>query len=194
MEGINEIPIAIDLQQLIKSAVREVDETGKLEVDPKFTMFNRICTQHRNVGFFSDTVRSYKYSGRDHNAHRMTYMLSSILQQVNLLLNSDFNSILINKYKDGNDYISAHSDDEKTIDQTHGVISISTGASRIFRIRDKATKEIAADIVTKNNVILQMCARLPDGTSFQKKYTHEVPKNNSIAEPRYSLTFRKFNI
>jgi alkylated DNA repair dioxygenase AlkB len=192
MEGINRIKIDNNLKVLIEQAVVEVDE--KLETDPKFKMFNRECTQHRNVGFFSDVVTTYKYSGRDHRAKPMTFMLQAILSQVNLLLGSDFNSILINKYKDGNDYISAHSDDEKTIDQRHGVISISSGSSRIFRIRDKVTKQIVADIPTRSDEILQMCASLPDGRSFQKTYTHEVPANKAITEPRYSLTFRKFNI
>lgn len=180
------------LQLLIKSAVEDVDE--KLEIEPKFRMFNREATQHRNVGFFSDVVRTYKYSGRDHTAQPLTYLLASILAQVNSIMKSEFNSILINKYKDGRDYISAHSDDEKTIDQTHGVISISAGSSRVFRIRNKVTKQIVADIPTRNDVILQMCARLPDGSSFQKTYTHEIPANKAITEPRYSLTFRKFNI
>jgi alkylated DNA repair dioxygenase AlkB len=192
MEGIIEHIIDNNLEVLVGEAVLELD--GSLELDPKFKMFNRECTQHRNVGFFSDVVTTYKYSGRDHRATPMTFMLQNILNQVNLLLSSDFNSILINKYKDGKDYISAHSDDEKTIDQTYGVVSISTGVSRTFRIRDKATRQIVADIPTRSDVILQMCAKLPDGSSFQKKYTHEVPMEKSITEPRYSLTFRKFNI
>lgn len=192
MEGIVEHKIDDNLMELIGQAVREID--NDLEQDPKFTMFNRICTQHRNVGFFSDTVSTYRYSGRDHRAAPMTYKLQAILNQVNLIIKSDFNSILINKYKDGNDYISAHSDDEKTIDQAHGVVSISSGSSRIFRIRDKPTKQIVADIPTRNDVILQMCPKLPDGRSFQKTYTHEVIKDKAITEPRYSLTFRKFRI
>lgn len=192
MEGINRIKIESNLEELVKEAVLEVN--GKLEEDPKFKMFNRECTQHRNVGFFSDAVTSYKYSGRDHKAAPMTYLLQSILNQVNILLGSEFNSILINKYKDGNDYISAHSDDEKTIDQTYGVVSISTGSSRTFRIRDKASKQIVADIATRSDEILQMNARLPDGRSFQKTYTHEVTRDKAITEPRYSLTFRKFNV
>lgn len=192
MEGIVEHAIDNNLVVLIEQAVREID--NDLEKDPKFKMFNRECTQHRNVGFFSDVVSTYKYSGRDHRASPMTIQLQVILNQVNLLLGSEFNSILINKYKDGNDYISAHSDDEKTIDQTHGVISISSGSSRTFRIRDKVSKEIVADIATRNDVILQMCSKLPDGRSFQKTYTHEVTKDKAITEARYSLTFRKFHI
>lgn len=192
MEGIVEHKISETLKSLVEDAVAELDVS--LEIEPKFKMFNRECTQHRNVGFFSDVVTTYKYSGRDHRAIPMTFMLQSILTQVNLLLGSDFNSILINKYKDGRDYISAHSDDEKTIDQRYGVVSISTGSSRIFRIRDKSTKQIVADIRTRSDVILQMCAKLPDGSSFQRKYTHEVPADKAITEARYSLTFRKFNI
>jgi alkylated DNA repair dioxygenase AlkB len=60
------------------------------------------------------------------------------------LFNTNYNGILVNKYKSGEDYISKHSDDEKNLDDS-GVISISYGATRKFRIRDKKTNVIVKD-------------------------------------------------
>ena len=66
-----------------------------------------------------------------------------------------------------------------------GVVAISYGSSRIFRIRDKKTKTIVNDFYTENNSILHM------GGDFQKEFTHEIPIEKGIIEPRYSFTFRK---
>ena len=88
---------------------------------------------------------------------------------------------------DGNDYISAHSDDETGLDSV-GVVSISYGSERIFRIRNKVTKEIMCDELTTHCSILHM------GGNFQKLYTHEIPIQKKIKESRISFTFRKHNM
>lgn len=94
---------------------------------------------------------------------------------------------MVNKYDDGNNYIGDHCDDEKTLDKG-GVISISYGAVRKFRIRDKVTKKIIIDIPTKSNSIIHM------GGDFQKEFTHGIPVEKKVKEVRYSLTFRKHTI
>jgi alkylated DNA repair dioxygenase AlkB len=66
-----------------------------------------------------------------------------------------------------------------------GVVSVSFGASRKFRIRDKATNNIVIDIPTNSNEILIM------GGDFQKEFTHEVPVEKKITTARISFTFRK---
>lgn len=115
----------------------------------------------------------------------LTKSMSELLEIVNNEICAEFNGILVNKYMDGNDYISAHSDDESGLDSI-GVISISYGAERIFRIRNKETKQSICDEITKHCGILHM-----GGEKFQKLYTHEIPIQRNIKEPRYSFTFRK---
>ena len=99
------------------------------------------------------------------------------------LFNLNFNGILVNRYENGEDYISAHSDDEKGI-KVNDVISISWGQSRNFRIRDKNNKKIIANIPTLSGQIIHM------GGEFQREFTHEIPKEKKINGIRYSLTFR----
>jgi alkylated DNA repair dioxygenase AlkB len=110
--------------------------------------------------------------------------MSQLLLIVNTLIGTEFNGILVNKYMDGNDYISAHSDDETGLDSV-GVVSISYGAERLFRIRDKETKKIVYDEITTHCSILHM------GSNFQKLYTHEIPIQKKIKDSRISFTFRK---
>jgi alkylated DNA repair dioxygenase AlkB len=97
-----------------------------------------------------------------------TYLID-LLVEINLMLGTQFNGILVNKYIDGNDYISAHSDDETGLDGI-GVVTISYGAERIFRIRNKNDKTIVCNEPTIHCGILHM------GGNFQRLYTHECRK------------------
>jgi len=103
---------------------------------------------------------------------------------VNIIYHTNFNGILINKYLNGNDYISAHSDSESNCD-VNGVVAISYGSTRKFRIRDKKTKTIVGDFPLNHAEMLIM------GGDFQKEFTHEIPIEKKIKEPRISFTFRK---
>lgn len=94
--------------------------------------------------------------------------LRELLIYVNTKFNYNYNIILINKYSSGENYIGMHSDDERGLDPI-GVISISYGAIRKFRIRNKLTGKIEIDIPTDPNKIIQMAG------DFQKEFTHEIP-------------------
>ena len=117
----------------------------------------------------------------------LSKLLIDLLVDVNKMLGTQFNGILVNKYIDGNDYIGAHSDEESGLDSI-GVVSISYGSERIFRIRDKNNKTIVCDEPTTHCGILHM------GGIFQKLYTHEIPIQKKIKESRISFSFRKHNI
>ena len=91
---------------------------------------------------------------------------------------------MVNKYKTGEDYISAHSDDEKNLDDC-GVVAISYGATRKFRIRDKKTQQIVKDFPLESYSMLQM------GGKFQEEFTHEIPRERKIKDERISFTFRR---
>ena len=164
-----------------------IDIEPQLELKPEIVIFGKICKQQRNIGFFSDKSKGYKYSNKMMESKPLTQAIRELLDIVNSEFGTQFNGILVNKYMDGNDYISAHSDDETGID-LNGVISISYGAERIFRIRNKDTKHIIYDELTTHCSILHM------GGNFQKLYTHEIPIQKKIKEPRISFTFRKHNV
>lgn len=174
-----------DILDTIKMAIEESKD--KLNKTPKIFVFGKECKQHRNVGFFSNESIGYKYSGRLASSKELSTSLKTILEYVNGYFNTDYNGILINEYIDGTDYISAHSDDETYLSD-NGVVMISYGAKRKFRIRNKGNKQIMKDIPTKNNEMIQMTG------DFQKEFLHEVPIEKKIKETRYSLTFRKHHI
>ena len=142
---------------------------------PEIMIYGKICHQHRNIGFFSNDVPFYKYSGKSVNSIPLNNSLLYLLNFINDNFDTNFNAILVNKYCDGNDYIGAHTDNEKDINTDNGVISISYGASRKFRIRNKQTKKIVFDIDTLHNYLLCM-----KGNDFQNKFTHEIPLQKKL--------------
>ncbi len=150
---------------------------------PEIIVYGKTCKQHRNVGFFSNDSIGYKYSKKLMASQPLSTSLTALLVDINHMLGTQFNGILVNKYMDGNDYIGAHSDDETGLDGI-GVVAISYGAERIFRIRNKHDKTIICDEPTTHCGILHM------GGNFQKLYTHEIPMQKKIKEPRISFTFR----
>ena len=169
-------------RELIKKCVTDV--TNILDEYPPIKIYGKICYQRRCVGFFSNESKGYQYSNQLSLSKPMTISLLELLTKVNNIYGANFNGILVNKYKTGEDYISAHSDDEKNLDDI-GVVSISYGAERKFRIRNKETKKIVKDYKLTSNSMVQM------GGNFQQEFTHEIPVERKIKDERISFTFRK---
>lgn len=171
--------IATLLQQCIQEADPELDH------HPEIQIFGKTCHQQRSIGFFSDTSVGYNYSTTITRSKQMKPCLSELLAYVNHKFDASFNGILINKYENGEEYIGKHSDDERGLQPTCGVIAMSFGAVRKFRIRDKVTGKIVLDVPTEANKIIQMAG------NFQREFTHEIPVEKKVKQPRYSLTFRR---
>lgn len=169
-------------RELLENCVKYIQD--KLEERPKIKIFGKECRQNRNVGFFSNEVDRYKYSNSYMSAQPLDDYLVELIETVNEMTKNNFNGILINYYIDGNNYIGAHSDNELELGN-NGVISISYGSTRKFRIRDKKTKTVFKDIVIED------CDMIHMGGKFQKEFTHEIPVERRIKESRYSFTFRR---
>ena len=170
-----------EYSELIEKCIGEVKD--ELLVKPPIQLYGKKVYQQRDIGFFSDESIGYYYSNQLAKSKPLQQHLAELMKIINTRFGTKYNGILVNKYEDGNNYIGDHSDDEKNIDKA-GVISISHGAVRKFRIRDKITKKIIIDIPTTSNSIIHM------GGDFQKEFTHGIPVEKKVKDERYSLTFR----
>lgn len=158
--------------ELIKKAIDEIK--NKL---------NRSCT--REVGFFSDTYEGFYNYGpiKLTKAQPLTPSLFTLLNTANTQFNTDYNGILINEYKTGLNSIQKHSDSKNHPD--FGVVIISYGATRNFRIFDRKDIKIL-DVPLIENQAIHM------GGDFQKEFTHDVEKDARIKETRYSISYHKY--
>ena len=171
-------------KELLKNCIDYVKPL--LEIRPEIIVYGKICKQNRNVGFFSNESIGYNYSRQLMKSQPLSEALAELIRIVNGMLGANFNGILVNEYPDGENYISAHSDSEIGLDSKVGVVSISYGAERKFRIRNKTDNSIVCDETTTHSGILVM-----GGVNFQKLYTHEIPVQKKIKASRISFTFRK---
>lgn len=154
-----------------------------LIVEPEFRMYGRTMRQRRCVGFFSDESSGYNYSKQTIPAQPLTKRLSELMEKVNSDFGLDYNGILVNKYRTGNDYVSPHGDDERGL--SHNIVmSLAYGAVRKFRISD----ESGALYTVEHEPGMLLCM---DGEEFQRKYKHGIPQQKRVKEERLSLTFRK---
>jgi alkylated DNA repair dioxygenase AlkB len=155
---------------------------------PCIVFRGHVCRSRRSVGFFSDVVRGYTYSGQTMPSQPLLPWMRSLMEQVNQKLGFHFNAILINYYVDGNEEIAPHADNERDLD-TSKVAAISVGAERKFVVTVTGSKprNVVASVRTVEGSLLVM-----EGEKFQKLFEHHIPKEKRISESRFSLTFRAF--
>ena len=129
----------------------------------------------------------YRYSGRTFDPIPWTPGLASIRERLHDALCVHFHGVLANWYRDGNDAMGWHSDDEPELGPAapHDVLvaSISLGALRRFLLRDKHGDE-RIELALGGGDLLVM------GGSTQRWYRHSVPRERGVTMPRLNLTFR----
>jgi alkylated DNA repair dioxygenase AlkB len=97
-----------------------------------------------------------------------------------------YNSCLANLYRDGNDSVSWHADDETELGPNPTIASLSFGAPRIFKLKHRASGA-TFDYELLPGSLLVMYGRCQDD------WVHAIPKRARVAGPRINLTFRRFN-
>ena len=151
----------------------------------KIKMFGKLIDQPRLTAFYGDTNKEYAYSGIVMKPMGWNEDLLFIRNRVEDLAKIKFTSVLLNYYRDENDSMGWHSDDEKELGQNPVIGSVSFGESRVFQMRHKFRKEIKkVDIALTNGSFL-----LIKGTT-QHFWQHQIPKKKMELESRINLTFR----
>jgi alkylated DNA repair dioxygenase AlkB len=163
-----------------------IDITPALHIRPPIIVWNKPCRQKRDVGFFCNdpNIKGYTYSNQMMLSQPLSSALDELIVSVNSIFDSDFNAILVNRYNTGDDVVLEHSDNETFLDSTQGVVSLSYGATRKFRVRDKTT-QLFIDTPATHGSLLQMAG------PFQRYYKHGIPAEKRVREPRISFTFRR---
>jgi alkylated DNA repair dioxygenase AlkB len=148
------------------------------------TMFGKQHVEPRRTAWFGDDGASYTYSGITMSPLTWTPLLTSLRKICEEHSGASFNSVLLNLYRDGNDKMGWHADDEPELGVEPIIASLSLGVTRRFRFRHRTTKEIVeCELPTGSLVVMS-------GLS-QKCWVHEVPRQKRITTPRINLTFRK---
>ncbi|KAL2473555.1 Alpha-ketoglutarate-dependent dioxygenase alkB-like protein 2 [Forsythia ovata] len=171
---------------------------------PTIRVFGRSCIQPRDTCYVaSEGLPDLVYSGYQPRAYSWNEFppLQEILDLVHKALpGSKFNSLLLNRYKGGNDYVGWHADDEKLYGPTPEIASVSFGCERDFFLKKKPAKRNGDDPPSKrtkkNNDSDQHSFVLKHGSLLvmqgytQRDWVHSVPKRVKAGAVRINLTFR----
>jgi alkylated DNA repair dioxygenase AlkB len=147
-------------------------------------MYDKIVTAPRMISWYEDKDNV----GADQNGPDWTYDLLTIRGRVERETQIEFNSLLLNLYRNGNDGVSWHSDKEHNSGPNPIIASVTFGETRMFRLRHKFRKEIPqVEIPLHHGSFLLMAGTT---NSF---WQHQVPKTAKNVLPRINLTFRRTN-
>ena len=105
-----------------------------------------------------------------------------------------FNSVLVNCYRDGQDSVAWHSDDEPELGNNPIVASLSLGADRQFQLRHKNYKQQVQHAQSgqyKQNICLSNGDLLLMHGNMQHCWQHQIPKTKKAVGERINITFRK---
>lgn len=148
-------------------------------------MFGKTIQVPRLTAFYGDFGIRYKYSGLWMEALKWTPILQTIRGRVEVAASESFNSVLINYYRNGQDYVAWHADNEKELGNHPVIAMLSLGAERILQFRHRIDRQKKVDIAIPDASLLLM-----KGVA-QDYWLHQLKKQPVIVQPRISLTFRK---
>ncbi len=152
--------------------------------DNRYVVAGRQFTLPRLQTWHADPGIRYSYSNNLLETRAWTSLLSDIRAQVESYLKFSFNSVLVNLYRNGDDHVGWHSDNEPELGEQPFIASLTFGAERQFEFRHKKSSE-------NGRVLLRSGALLIMHPDFQHYWLHSVPIDKSVTEGRINLTFRK---
>ncbi|MCE2569932.1 alpha-ketoglutarate-dependent dioxygenase AlkB family protein [Motilimonas eburnea] len=159
-----------------------------------FTSLEQLNWQQQAIQMFGKSVmqprlqfwcgdKPYTYSGLTLPATPWPRILLAIKSEIEQVSGYQFNSVLGNLYRDGQDYMGWHSDDEPELGSCPVIASLSLGQTRRFLMRHKQTGE-------KHEFALGDGCLLIMAGATQHHWLHQIAKTQRQCEPRINLTFR----
>ena len=146
-------------------------------------MYGKKINFPRLTAWYGDNDKPYSFSGITLSPKVWNEELDSIKSKIETIAKVNFNSVLLNRYRDGNDSISWHADAEKELGINPVIASVNFGATRKFQLRHIKTKE-KLEIELAHGSLLIMQGEL------QHFWQHQVPKTSQKVGERINLTFR----
>lgn len=138
----------------------------------------------RLSAWYGDAGMRYTYSGIALEPTAWTPLLLELKREVELVAETTFNSVLLNRYRSGADYIGWHTDAEKSLGEDPIIGSVNFGSERRFLLRRLSNPKDKHEYPLTHGSILVM------GSGVQQRWQHAVPKTAKKIGERINLTFR----
>jgi alkylated DNA repair dioxygenase AlkB len=128
--------------------------------------------------------KPYRYSGQ--TLYPVVYgkALSRLNDLVSEIAGVKFNVVLLNQYRNGQDSVSWHADNESVLGKNPVIASLSLGGTRGFTLRNNADHTLQHKLLLSHGDLLIMRGET------QHFWQHCVPKSKKYNNLRINLTFR----
>ena len=167
-------------------AVRAFDELLRTNAweEHDIVVFGQRHREPRLSTWHADGGKEYEYSGLLRTPLPLTPLLNDVRSRCESVSGASFNSVLVNLYRDGNDGVGWHADNEAVNGREPTIASVSLGATRRFDLRHRESKEtVKVDLHSGSLLVMS-------GLS-QHCWVHQVAKTKQVVGPRINLTFRR---
>ncbi len=151
------------------------------------TLFGRSHPMPRLTCWVADPGCTYRYSGLANEPQPWSAALLEIREALAATLGWRFNSVLLNRYRDGSDAMGWHADDEPELEPQAPIASLSLGASRSFRLRPRDRRAVAAEPISLELGHGDLLVMDPP---TQQHWLHALPRRLRVRQERVNLTFR----
>ncbi|WP_416307529.1 alpha-ketoglutarate-dependent dioxygenase AlkB family protein [Neptunicella sp. SCSIO 80796] len=138
----------------------------------------------RLQAWYGDPDSEYQYSGLQMTPQPWTDTLQHIRQLCEQQTQHKFNSVLCNLYRNGQDSVGMHADDEAELGPQPIIASVSLGQARALMFKHKTTRQ-------SHKLLLQHGSLLVMKGLTQQHWLHGINKSPSVTKPRVNLTFRQ---
>ncbi len=138
----------------------------------------------RKTAWYGDRDKSYTFSGIHLDPEPWTPTLLYVKERIEEVAEVQFNSVLLNLYRHGNDGISWHTDAEPELGENPVIGSVSFGGARRFMFRHRQDQDLKSEVELTHGSFLLMAGET------QHFWQHQIPKTSKKVEPRINLTFR----
>jgi alkylated DNA repair dioxygenase AlkB len=149
-------------------------------------LYGRDVLTPRLVSWHGDLGASYAYSGSRFEPSPWPDVVGSTRERLREI--GEFNSMLVNYYRDGQDSVGFHADDEPELGPASPddvlIASVSLGSRRRFVLKKRSTGEVREFSLGLGDLLVM-------GGAVQKHWVHCVPKTVRPVGPRLNLTFRQ---
>lgn len=158
-------------------------------------IYDQYIPMPRLTGWCNDLEFGYSYSGQTTPTIPWPPLLDILRKKIESEFGVRLPSVLINHYRDGNDYVGFHRDDESCFGPNPMIVSVSCGATRRFVLKRDEDETEKVTFHLRHGDLLIM------SESTINKWRHSLPKervqaNLDLFKPRsdrINFTLRSIN-
>ncbi|WP_269623096.1 alpha-ketoglutarate-dependent dioxygenase AlkB family protein [Prochlorococcus marinus] len=156
----------------------------KLEWEqPKIKIYGKEYFVPRLTTFLADRGISYSYSGIKHIGKDWPNWFTPLLEKIQGYCKTEYNGCLINLYRNGNDCMGWHADNEEELDNQKSIASLSLGSTRDFLLSNRINKEKKSFSLSNGDLFIME-------PECQFEWIHSIPRRKKVKDLRINLTFR----